>query len=75
MHGLVKLYVMRRPFCWTTGTKLYRQVVGIPMGTNFAPLVADLFLFCYERDFMMSLSDDKQANIIDAFNTTFRYLF
>ena len=44
------------------------------MGTNCAPLVADLFLFCYERDFMMSLSADKQAYIIDAFNTTFRYL-
>ena len=56
------------------GTKLYRQVVGIPMGTNCAPLVADLFLFCYERDFMMSLSDDKQANVIDAFKTTSRYL-
>ena len=27
------------------GTKLYRQVVGIPMGTNCASLVADLFLF------------------------------
>ena len=38
------------------GTKLYRQVVGIPMGTNCASLVADLFLFCYERDVMMSLS-------------------
>ena len=44
------------------------------MGTNCAPLVADLFLFCYNRDFVMSLSDDKQAVIIDAFNTTFRYL-
>ena len=44
------------------------------MGTNCAPLVANLFLFCYERGFMMSLSDDKQADIIDAFNTTFRYL-
>ena len=30
------------------GNKLYRQTVGIPMGTNRAPLVADLFLFCYE---------------------------
>ena len=39
------------------GTELYRQIVGIPMGTNCAPLVADLFLFCYERDFMTSLSD------------------
>ena len=44
------------------------------MGTNCAPLVADLFLICYERDFMMSLSDDKQADVIDAFNTTSRYL-
>ena len=44
------------------------------MGTNCAPLVADLFLFCYERDFMMSLSDDRQADINDAFNTTSRYL-
>ena len=44
------------------------------MGTNCAPLVADLFLFCYERDLMMSLSDDKQVDIIDAFNTTSRYL-
>ena len=26
------------------GSKLYRQIVGIPMGTNCAPLVADLFL-------------------------------
>ena len=34
------------------GSKLYRQNVGIPMGTNCAPLDADLFLFCYERDFM-----------------------
>ena len=56
------------------GTKLYRQVVEIPMGTNCAPLAAHLFLFCYERDFMMSLSDDKQAGVIDAFNTTSRYL-
>ena len=31
------------------GSKVYRQIVGIPMGTNCAPLVADLFLFCYKR--------------------------
>ena len=44
------------------------------MGNDCAPLVADLFLFCYERDFMMFLPDDKQADIMDAFNTTSRYL-
>ena len=44
------------------------------MGTNCASLVADLYLFCYEKNFMKSLSDDKQTDIIDAFNTTSRYL-
>ena len=56
------------------GSKLFRQNVGIPMGTNCAPLVADLFLFCYERDFMLSLSDNNQADIIESFNSTSRYL-
>ena len=56
------------------GSKLYRQIVGIAMGTNCAPLVADLFSFCYERDFMLSLSDNNQADIIEAFNSTSRYL-
>ena len=55
------------------GTKLYRQIVGIPMGTNCAPLVADLFLYCYERDFMDSLNHDNQADVIEAFNSTSRY--
>ena len=44
------------------------------MGTNCAPLAADLFLFCYERDFMLSLSDDNQSEVIEAFNSTSRYL-
>ena len=44
------------------------------MGTNCAPLVADLFLFCYERDFMLSLSEDNQSDVIEAFNSTCRYL-
>ena len=51
-----------------------RQIVGIPMGTNCAPLVADLFLFCYERDFMLSLSDNNQTDIIEALNSTSRAL-
>ena len=43
------------------GTKLFRQMVGNPIGTNCAPLVADLFLFCNERDFIMSLSEDQHS--------------
>ena len=54
--------------------RLCRQIVGIPKGSYCAPLVADLFLFCYERNFMTSLSSDNQAYIIEAFNSTSRYL-
>ena len=50
------------------------KIVSFPMGTNGTPLVADLFLFCYERDFMLSLSDNNQTDIIEAFNSTSRYL-
>ena len=51
-----------------------QTVVDNPMGTNYAPLVADLGLFCYERDFMPSHSVKNQANIIEAPNSTLRYL-
>ena len=44
------------------------------VGAYCAPLVEDLFLFCYERDFMLSLSDNNQTDIIEAFNSTSRYL-
>ena len=44
------------------------------MGTNCALLVADLFLFCYERDFMTSLTKEKRYDMIDAFNSTSIYL-
>ena len=49
------------------GTKVFGQIVGILMGTNCAPL--DLFLFCYERDFMMSLSVENQSEFIEAFSS------
>ena len=42
---------------------------GIPMDTNCALFVAGLFLFCYERDFMSSHSDNNQADVAEAFNS------
>ena len=44
------------------------------MGTNCAPLVADLFLYCYERDFVDFLNHDNRADVIETFNSTSRYL-
>ena len=56
------------------GSTLYRKIVGIPMSIICAPLVADLFLICYERDFMFSLSDNNQADVIEVFNSNSRYI-
>jgi hypothetical protein len=40
------------------GGTLFQQVVGIPMGTNCAPLLADLFLYSYESEFLQCLVKD-----------------
>ena len=55
------LYYCLDTICIRFCSKLYRHIVGVPMGTYCASLVADLFLFCYERDFMLSLSDNNQT--------------
>ena len=54
-----------------------QQIVGIPMDTNCAPLIADLFcfLFCFVmKDFMSNLHKSKRHDLIDMFNDTSRYL-
>ena len=53
---------------------VYQEILGIPIGTNCAPLIADMFLFCYERDFMSNLHKSKRYDLIDMFNDTSRYL-
>ena len=55
------------------GNKVFRQCVGIPMGTDCAPLLANLFLFYYEYKYMKKLI---KTNIIKArrFNNTMRYI-
>ena len=44
------------------------------MSNICAPLVADMCLFCYERDFMLSISDNNQADVIEAFNSSSKYI-
>ena len=34
------------------GGRLFHQIIGIPMATNCAPLLADLFLYSYENEFL-----------------------
>ena len=43
---------------------VYQQILGIPIGTNYAALIMNLFLYCYERDIMSILHKSKQYALI-----------
>ena len=53
---------------------VYQQIVGILMGTNCAPLIGDLFLYYYERDFLSNFQKSIQFDLVDKFDDTSRYL-
>ena len=67
------VYLLDNIFFIRLGTKLYRQTIGIPMGLIVLLLLQICFFFVM-RDFMRSLSRENQADIIEAFNSTSRYL-
>ncbi|KAK3101978.1 hypothetical protein FSP39_007794 [Pinctada imbricata] len=56
------------------GGKVFQQIVGIPMGTNCAPLLADIFLYSYEAEFIQSLVSEGKRYLASDFNFTYRYI-
>ena len=54
--------------------KFFQQTVGIPMGTICAPLLADIFLYSYEADFMQYLLSTGKKQLASWFNITYRYI-
>ena len=53
---------------------VFQLTVGIPMGTNCAPLLVDLFLYLYEADFIQRLLKKNEKKLPRSFNFTFRYI-
>ena len=53
---------------------LFRQVIGIPMGTNCAPLLADLFLYSYENEFLDNMIRSGHRRLARSFNLCYRYI-
>ena len=56
------------------GGCVFQQTVGIPMGKNCAPLIADLFLYSYEADFIQRFLKKNEKKLALSFNFTFRYI-
>jgi hypothetical protein len=57
------------------GGRVFQQTVGIPMGTNCAHILAELFLYSYERDFIQGLSKKNEKKLERSYNFTFSYIY
>ena len=55
------------------GRQLFRQMVGIPMGTNCALLLDDLFLYSYENEVLDKLIKEANRKLARKFNLSCRY--
>ena len=56
------------------GGCVFQQTVGIPMSTNRAPLLADLFLYSYEADFIQGFLKKNEKKLARSLNFMFRYI-
>ncbi|KAK3093854.1 hypothetical protein FSP39_021096 [Pinctada imbricata] len=56
------------------GRKVFQQIVGIPMGTSCVPLLADIFLYSYEAEFIQSLESEGKRYLASDVNFTCRYI-
>ena len=54
--------------------KVFQQIIGIPMGTNYAPLLADIFLNLYEAEFIQSVLSAGKKRLASQFRFTYRYI-
>ena len=57
-------------FAWN----VFEQIIGIPMGTNCAPLLAVIFLYPYEAEFIQSLLSTGRKRLASLFMFTYRYI-
>jgi hypothetical protein len=56
------------------GGRVFQQTGGIPMGTNCAPLLADLFFYSYEAYFIQGLLKKNEKKLARSSNFAFRYI-
>ena len=56
------------------GDKLFRQKIGIPMGTDCAPFLANLFLYSYEYEWIDKQVKQKKFHVLQYFKGCCRYI-
>lgn len=56
------------------GDSLFKQDIGIPMGTDCAPFLANLFLYAFEYKWLLKKFEDKDFDTLNKFKHCFRYI-
>ena len=56
------------------GDTLFQQIIGIPMGTDCAPFLANLFLYSYEYEWMLKMLNNKKFDVLKKIQYCFRYI-
>ena len=56
------------------GGRLFHQAIGIPMGTNCSPLLADLFFYSYENEVLDNMIRSGHRRLARSFNLCYRYI-
>ena len=56
------------------GGQLFRQVVGIPMGTSCVQLLSNSFLYSYENEFLDKLMKEGKRKLARKFNLSYFYI-
>ena len=56
------------------GGRLFHQMIGIPMETNWTPLLADLFLYSYENEFLDNMIRSGHRRLARSFNLCYKYI-
>jgi hypothetical protein len=72
IDGLVRFLVANTYL--VNGGQLRRQVVGIPMGTNCAPSLANLYLYSYECEFIDRVMATHGAEFAKSFHESYRFI-
>ena len=54
--------------------RVFQQTAGMTMGTKSVPLLADLFFYSYETNFLQGLPKKKEKKLTRPFHFTFRYI-
>ena len=54
--------------------QIFQQAVRIPVGTNCALLLEDLFLYSYQAQFIQNMLKSGEKKLAKQFNLTFRYI-